>query len=226
MFTALVVLVIILAILALRGPILFVAVSFLMHPIQFVRDARRSRRMFDRDGHPHQDTSAAGGGVMDDRANVEPADPTTRFVYRLYIDAPTAEEANRYLAERIGITGWRRIGMRDRDEYVAAMRRAAATRSNPDGVSDSEKLRYVADLFDATDIATGAPGQEVQDDLRRIASRLDELVELDEAPEIAELLAAINNSLTNGSQMTRGNLAFEYLCIRLGIARGQHAADD
>lgn len=155
-----------------------------------------------------------------------PADPTTRFVYRLYIDAPTAEEANRYLAEHIGITGWRRVGMHDSDEWVAALRRATAVRSSPDAASDSEKLRYLADLFDATDIVTGAPGREVQDDLRRIAVRLDELVELDEVPEIAELLATINNSLTNGSQMTRGNLAFEYLCTRLGIARGQYDGTD
>ncbi len=61
------------------------------------------------------------------------------------------------------------------EEVVDEMRRLMAENPEPSEWSDADKLRMLAGLFDQADIMRGVLDQhEFQDDLRRIADKLDD----------------------------------------------------
>jgi hypothetical protein len=60
-------------------------------------------------------------------------------------------------------------------EVVDHLRARLEERNDPSDWSDSVKVRMIAALFDEADISRGVTDQhEVQEDLRRMADRLDE----------------------------------------------------
>lgn len=60
--------------------------------------------------------------------------------------------------------------------YAAAMARNRAVRDDPDNATDADKLRFLADLFDAIDASTGTKNEDqIQRDLRRMAERIESL---------------------------------------------------
>ena len=60
-------------------------------------------------------------------------------------------------------------------DVIDKLRERLAENNEPSDWSDSDKLRMLAALFDEADIGRGVTDQhEVQDDLRRMADKLDE----------------------------------------------------
>jgi hypothetical protein len=59
--------------------------------------------------------------------------------------------------------------------HIADQMRATLTNDprEPEEWSDGDKLRLLAGLFDQADLLKGNPARDVQNDLRRIAERLD-----------------------------------------------------
>lgn len=68
------------------------------------------------------------------------------------------------------------------------------------------------------DAASRALGVPVEASVAGLAAVLA-IEERDRLNRIKVLLSAVDNALTTGSHMTNANLAFEYLCERLGIDR-------